>query len=111
MPRAVRFHLDEHCPDAIAHGLRRIGIDVTTTAEAGLLGAIDESQIRHAHSQGRVILTGDEDYLSLAARGVPHAGVVYLGRGKRRVGDVIDRLVLIWEVYEPDEMVGRIEYL
>lgn len=111
MPRALRFHLDEHCPDAIAHGLRRLGIDVTTTAEAGLLGAIDEVQLRYAHSQGRVILTGDEDYLTLVARGLPHAGVVYLGRGKRQVGDVIDRLVLIGEVYEPEEMAGRVEYL
>ncbi len=33
MPRTIRFHLDEHCPHAIADGLRRFGIDVTTAAE------------------------------------------------------------------------------
>ena len=36
MARTMRFHLDEHVPHAIAEGLRRRGIDVTTTVEAGL---------------------------------------------------------------------------
>ena len=30
MPRTIRFHLDEHVPHAVADGLRRFGIDVTT---------------------------------------------------------------------------------
>ena len=32
----LSFHLDEHMHPAIAAGLRRRGIDVTTTFEAGL---------------------------------------------------------------------------
>ena len=35
MPRTIRFHLDENCSHAIAAGLRRRGIDVTTTPEMG----------------------------------------------------------------------------
>ena len=46
MPRTIRFHLDENCSHAIAAGLRRRGIDVTTTPEVGLLGAIDERSWR-----------------------------------------------------------------
>ena len=38
MPRTIRFHLDEHVAHAIAEGLRRRGVDVTTTTDAGLLG-------------------------------------------------------------------------
>ena len=30
MPRTIRFHLDENCPRAVATGLRRRGIDVTS---------------------------------------------------------------------------------
>ena len=41
MARTMRFHLDEHVPHAIAEGLRRRGIDVTTTVEAGLRGTSD----------------------------------------------------------------------
>jgi hypothetical protein len=48
MPRTIRFHLDENCPRAIAAGLRRRGIDVTTTPEAGLMGASDEQQVTTA---------------------------------------------------------------
>ena len=38
----LRFHLDEQVPHAIAHGLRRRQIDVTTTTDANLLGAGNE---------------------------------------------------------------------
>lgn len=40
----VRFHLDEHIPASVAAGLRRRGIDVTTTIEAGLVGVEDQTQ-------------------------------------------------------------------
>jgi hypothetical protein len=39
MSRTIRFHLDEHVDHAVADGLRRRGIAVTTTADADLLGA------------------------------------------------------------------------
>jgi hypothetical protein len=42
MPARIRFYLDEHIDSVIARGLRRRGIDVTTTADAGLQGTTDE---------------------------------------------------------------------
>src|SRR3954466_3270903 len=48
MARTIRFHLDEHCPAALATGLRRRGMDVTTTPEAGLLQATDLEQLAYA---------------------------------------------------------------
>jgi predicted nuclease of predicted toxin-antitoxin system len=59
----IRYHLDENIPAAVAEGLRRRSIDVTTTAEAGLLGATDEAQLAFARDQGRVIVTQDADLL------------------------------------------------
>ena len=44
MARTIRFHLDECCDPAIADGLRRATIDVTTSQEAGLIEAEDEQQ-------------------------------------------------------------------
>ena len=67
MLRAIRFHLDENCSHAIADGLRRRGIDVTTTPELGLLGATDKEQLAHARAQLRVIFSYDDDLLRLAA--------------------------------------------
>jgi hypothetical protein len=111
MPQSIRFHLDEHCPTALAEGLRRRGIDVTTTPEAGLFQASDEVHAAFALSEGRVIFTQDEDFLSLHATGVQHAGIAYCHQQARSLGDIIRGLALIWEVYEPDEMRNRVEWL
>lgn len=40
MPRAIRFHLDEHVAHAVADGLRRLGMDVTTTAGKAHAGVV-----------------------------------------------------------------------
>jgi predicted nuclease of predicted toxin-antitoxin system len=111
MPRTIRFHLDENCTKAIAVGLRRHGIDVTTTPEARLLGVIDEEQAAYALSQGRVIFTQDRDFLRIHAAGVPHAGIAYCEKDTRGIGEIITALELIWEIYEPEEMANRVEYI
>jgi len=111
MPRTIRFHLDEHVAHAVADGLRRLGIEVTTTAEAGLLGADDSAHLAHAVSQDRVIFTEDDDFLVLAAQGIAHAGIAYCHQNTRSIGYIVRALELLWEVYEPNEMVGRIEFL
>ena len=69
MPRTIRFHLDEDADPAIAEGLRRRGIDVTTSQEVGLLGAPDPLQLAHAHAEGRVLFTHDDDHLKLRTTG------------------------------------------
>jgi predicted nuclease of predicted toxin-antitoxin system len=111
MPRTIRYHLDEHCPRALAEGLRRRGIDVTTTPDAGLLHATDEEHVAFALPEGRVIFTRDDDFLALHARGVPHAGIVYCHPQARSIGEIIQALELLWEVYEGGEMIGRVEYI
>jgi len=111
MPRSIRFHLDEHGSNAMDRELRRMGIDVTTTWEAGLAGSSDIQQLRHASLQGRVIFTQDDDYLTHHAGGMPHAGIAYCHQGRRSVGEIIRGLTLIWEIYEPEEMRNRVEYL
>ncbi|WP_449420403.1 DUF5615 family PIN-like protein [Phormidium nigroviride] len=45
MSERIRFHLDENVKSSVARELRRRGIDVTTTIEAGLLGQSDELQL------------------------------------------------------------------
>lgn len=111
MPRTIRFHLDEHIPHAVAHGLRRCGIDVTTSTDAGPLGAADAEHINFGLAQGRVIFTQDDDLLALASAGMTHAGLVYCHPSKRTIGRMIRALELIWEVYEPEEMRNRIEFI
>jgi hypothetical protein len=111
MPRTIRIHLDENCSHAIAAGLRRRGIDVTTSPEVGLLGAIDENQLAYCLAESRVIFSYDDDLLRLAAAGVEHTGIVYCQQRKRSIGDIVRGLVLMWERLDPVDMAGQIKYL
>ncbi|MBL8798781.1 MAG: DUF5615 family PIN-like protein [Planctomycetia bacterium] len=111
MPRTIRFHLDEHVAHAVAAGLRRLGVDVSTTADAGLLGAADSEHIQFGLVQQRVIFTEDADFLILANAGAAHAGLVYCQQNSRSIGHIIRSLELIWDIYEPDEMRNRIEFI
>jgi predicted nuclease of predicted toxin-antitoxin system len=111
MPRTIRFHLDENCSRAIAAGLRRRGIDVTTTPEAGLMGASDERQVTYCQAERRILFTQDQDFLRFDAVGVEHPGIAYCAKDTKSIGELIQRLVLIWEIYESEDMVGRVEYL
>jgi predicted nuclease of predicted toxin-antitoxin system len=111
MAKAIRFHLDEHCSTALAAGLRHHGIDVTTSPEAGLLSGSDEQQLAFATANGRVLFTHDEDFLRLNAAEVSHLGIIYCHQQKYSVGDLIRLFVLVWEVYEPEELRDRVEYL
>jgi hypothetical protein len=107
----ILYHLDEHVPRAIADGLRRRGIDASTTVEAGLRSATDEAHLTYARTQGRVMVTCDRDFLVLASRGQPHAGIAYYPYGRYPVGEVIRRLVRLWEQHSSEDMLNRVEFL
>lgn len=111
MTDRIRFHLDEHIHSAIAEGLRRRGIDVTTTAEAGLRGAEDEKHIEFALQSGRVTFTQDNDFLRLHSQGVPHAGIAYCRHGTHTIGQILRSLTVIHESMKPEEVAGQILYL
>ncbi len=107
----IRFHLDENVDPDVALALRRQKIDVTTTREMKLLGQSDEVQLMFACEQGRVIVTHDTDFLRLASQSTDHWGVAFCQKNTLSLGEIIRSLVLIYQVFTPDEMRGWIEYL
>ena len=107
----MRFHLDEHVAHAVAAGLRRRGIDVTTSAEANLLDALDEAHVDFARKERRIIVTQDVDFLRLDAHGVAHCGIVFAAQGRRSIGEIVRHLALMHVCLSDGEMMGRIEYL
>jgi predicted nuclease of predicted toxin-antitoxin system len=111
MPRTLRFHLDENCDPRIAVGLRLHGVDITTTAEAKLLEASDTEQLAHARSENRVIVTEDTDFLRMMAAGEESPGVIFVPAQQRSIGRVIRDVLLVWEIYEPDDIRNRVEFL
>lgn len=111
MKDRIRFHLDENISQAIANGLRRRGINVTTTPEESLIGKLDEEQLAFAVSQKRVIFTQDTDFLRLHQQGVSHYGIAYCQQRSKSIGEIVQSLVLIWQVLEVHEMMNHLEYL
>src|SRR5262249_13606969 len=105
MPRTILFDLDEHGSRAWVQALGSLGIDVTITYEAGLSGTTDEEQLAHCLKAVRVVFTQADDYLKLHAAGVPHAGIAYCRQGLRTRAEIVEGLRLIWEIYEPDDMM------
>jgi hypothetical protein len=47
----------------------------------------------------------------MAAAGQETPGIAYYPAQGRSIGQVIRSLLLIWEVYEPEEMRNRVEFL
>jgi hypothetical protein len=58
-----------------------------------------------------VLVTHDEDFLKIAAAGARHAGIAYCHQDKHSLGELIEVLVLLWELGEPGGMQDRVEYL
>lgn len=113
MSGEVRFHLDESVPlpAVIAGALRRAGVDVTTTAEAGLRMQPDWAQWAYARQSGRVLVTCDADFLRAHDRDDDHPGLVFYEQRARGVGHVVEWLLLIHGVLSPKEMRGKVQFI
>jgi predicted nuclease of predicted toxin-antitoxin system len=107
----IRFHLDENVHHGVARGLRLRGIDVTTTTDAGLVEATDEGQFQFAVGEGRAFVTHDADFLRADFTARPHAGIIFVAKGARSVGEIVRALVLLATIISPEEMRQQVEYL
>lgn len=107
----IRFHLDENVAFAVATGLRRRGLDVTTHDEAGLSGASDEEHVAYALRESRVIDTHDRHFPMLHAGGTMHAGIAYCAQEKYSIGEAIQMLLLLHDCVTAEAMRGCLEYI
>jgi len=115
----IKFHpstgsghrLDEHVDPDVARALRRYGIDVTTTVDAGLRTGNDAAHLDFSRREGRVVVTHDADFLRYASQSSDHPGIAYCQMGARSIGEIIRILILIYEVLTADETAGHVEYL
>ena len=109
------LYMDVHVPFAITAGLRMRGLDVLTAQEDGAAELDDEVLLDRVTALGRIIFTRDVDFLAHARErqrtGVTFSGVVYAHQLKASIGQCVADLELIAEVYEPEDMINRVEYL
>ena len=96
---------------AVGEGLRREGIDVTTTRDQGLFSSSDLEQIEFARREMRVLVTQDADFLRLDRRGIDHLGICFYSPGTRATGEILKRLILIHGVVAPEAMRRHVEFL
>lgn len=112
MPERLQFYFDEMIAADIASGLRRRGVNVLTTHEAGNLSQSDELQLSFANQEERALFTMDDDFLILHNNGHEHAGIIYIPQNRRiSVGEAVKGLWLVYGVLTPEEMKGHIEFL
>lgn len=84
------LYCDESIWIPVAEGLRSRGWTVRTARDENLLGASDREQLTHAVEHDWILVTFDDDFLSLIGEsGLEHAGIIYVQQRGRDIGDVV----------------------
>ncbi len=90
---------DENIHPDVVGALRRQGKDVRSVAQEGLQGKADREILSRAHAGGRVVLTHDGDFGSLAVRdGEPYTGIIYVRPGHASPDFVVRLLASVEEI-------------
>lgn len=112
---SVSLYMDVHVPFAITSGLRLRGVDVLTAQEDGATRLDDDKLLDRAAALERVIFTRDADFLREAKlrqqKEIAFIGVVYAHQLEVSIGRCVEDLELIANVYEPDDIANRVEFL
>ena len=112
---AVAFYFDHNVSRRIADGLRLRGVDVLTAFEDGRHEAPDPKLLDRAQQLGRVVFTGDDDFLAEATRrqrsGEPFHGVVYSHMLRVGIGQCIDDLELLAGATRAEEWTNSVVFL
>ncbi len=112
---SVPLYFDVHVPSAIADGLRLRGVDVLRAQEDGTAEFEDPRLLDRATELGRVLFTQDKGFLREANRRQERAeafsGIVYAHQLNLTIGECVADLEVIAKDSEPDEWIGRVEYL
>jgi len=84
------LYCDESIWMPVADGLRRRGWTVRTARDERTLGDPDYEQLRYAVANDWLLLTFDDDFLSLVeGDGLEHRGLIYVRQAGRQIGDVV----------------------
>ncbi len=87
----MRFLVDAQLPPALASWLQWKGHEASHVADAGLTNANDPAIWAHAVQLAAVLITKDEDFLTLRAARPGDCAVVWL-----RIGNATNHALLAW---------------
>ena len=112
---SIALYMDVHVREAVTLELRRRGVDVLMAKEDNANKFEDAMLLDRAIELGRVLFTQDDDFLAEAKernqRAESFAGVIYAHQQDITTGQTIRDLQLMAEVYEPEDMLDRVEFL
>ena len=112
---SIGLYMDVHIPWAITNGLRLRGVDVITAQDDGSGRLNDQKLLDRATQLGRILYSQDDDLLVEAhlrlVNQVRFCGVVYSHQLRSPIGSCIDDLELISKNLEPEDIIGRIEFI
>ncbi len=107
--------MDVHVPSGVTRGLRLRGVTVLTAQVDSTKTMDDPDLLDRAMSLGYVVFTQDVDFLIEVARrqriGQAFAGVVYAHQLNVSIGQCVQDLELMAKIYDPVDMMNRLEYL
>ena len=103
------LYCDESIWIPVADGLQRRGWTVYTARDEGKLGDPDREHLVHARENDWILVTFDDDILSLIEEdGDEHAGIIYVRQARRDIGDVVIAIERLLESRNDDHR--EIEY-
>ena len=112
---SLRLYMDQHIPGAATAEIRRQGVFVLTAEEDGNKHLADPALLDRAAFIQCVLVTQDRDLLVEASRrqrlGVYFSGIVYSHQLQITIGQLVEDLVLMAEVYDREDIVNRVERL
>lgn len=111
------LHLDEDTEAAaLVRALRNRGVDLTTSAEAGLTQATDHEQLTWAAARNRAVLTYNAaDFVRLHREfieaALTHAGIIIAAQQKVTIGERMRKVLRLCASLGTDATQNRIKFL
>lgn len=109
-PQRLGFYLDDSLHPVIISSLRAYGIRVMRPTEAKLHQQSDATQLLFAYRHQLVMVTADATFLKFAIEQKMHSGLIY-SPIDLPIGRVLRQLLLLYEAFKPQELIGTIEVL
>ena len=103
------IYCDESVWMPVAKGLRQRGWKVKTAHEEETLGDADREQLELARKRENILLTFDDDFLSLVEKeDLEHSSIIYVTQSNKKIGDVVKQ---VDKCLNKNPELNHIEYL
>lgn len=96
----MKILVDHQLPPALSQYLRKRGFDSEHVLDVGLDQALDIEICRYAESQGRIIISKDEDFLYLASRPAAKIRLLWVQLGNCRTQALLAAFERHWSLIE-----------